>query len=74
MDHEQVMDILVQTIAQSDIPIGHLAIRAGVSKSAIHGITSGRTKWPRHTTLFSLMDVLGLQLTITKKRHLRSVA
>ena len=44
-----------------------LHYRTGVSLSALHAIRSGRTLWPRPHTLFSLMHVLGLELTIRKR-------
>ena len=44
-----------------------LSIRTGISKSALHAIRSGRTQWPRWVTLYSLMAVLGLELSIHRK-------
>jgi hypothetical protein len=41
-----------------------LADSVGVSRSCIYSIRSGRTKWPRGTTLFRMLDVLDLELWI----------
>lgn len=44
-----------------------LAEKVGVSASTIMAVRSGRTKWPRPNTFFSLLDVLHLDLMIVDR-------
>lgn len=44
-----------------------LAQRVGVSRSTIESFRSGRTKWPRHATLFALLDAMGYKLVLMKR-------
>lgn len=44
-----------------------IADRCKVSTSTIHNLASGKTRWPRPTTLFPLLQTLGLELRIVKK-------
>lgn len=44
-----------------------LATKVGVASSTIANIASGQTKWPRPTTLFPLLDTLGLEMKVVKK-------
>jgi transcriptional regulator with XRE-family HTH domain len=41
-----------------------LAEAIGVSTSCVNAIKSGRTKWPRGTTLFRLLAVLDIELLL----------
>lgn len=43
-----------------------LAEKASVSPSTIANLASGKTRWPRHTTLFPLLDALGLRMQLVK--------
>lgn len=43
-----------------------IAEETGVGASTINAIASGKTRWPRHTTLFPLMAVLGYKLQVSK--------
>ena len=43
-----------------------LATRIGVGRSALYHIRSGRTKWPRETTLFCIIHGLGMRLTLSR--------
>ena len=47
--------------------VADLAELAGVSKGTIYSIRSGRTKWPRGTTLFPILDALGLDLVLVDR-------
>jgi transcriptional regulator with XRE-family HTH domain len=74
LDHDAIMAELRKAILVSDIPPKFLAIRAGVSSSAVYALANGKTQWPRHTTLFALLDVLGLHLTLTPSTQRRKAA
>jgi len=45
----------------------YIAERCGISTSTVHNLASGKTKWPRPTTLFPLIRVLGLELQVVAK-------
>lgn len=47
-----------------------LANKIGVSKSCLYSIRSGRTKWPRDTTLLTLIDTLNYELWLAEKGEL----
>jgi hypothetical protein len=64
-DREALMDALRDALyAEEDIE--RLANRIGVHKSTLFAIRSGRTKWPRHTTMLTLIHVLGFELWLVK--------
>lgn len=44
-----------------------LAAKTGVSGTTIGNLASGKTRWPRPTTLFPLLDTLGLEMRLVKK-------
>jgi len=64
---EAVIDTMREQIFHCGIPYRILAKNCGVSSATIQNIASGKTKWPRPTTLFPLLDVLNLQLIIRQK-------
>lgn len=45
-----------------------LAEKTGVSASTIANLASGKTRWPRPTTLFPLLDTLGLDMQLVKRK------
>jgi transcriptional regulator with XRE-family HTH domain len=44
--------------------ITQLAGEVGVSSSTIYNFRSGKTRWPRPTTLFPLLKALGLRMRL----------
>jgi len=46
-----------------------IAVKTGVAPSTIGNIATGKTKWPRSTTLFPLLDALGYQLSIQRNER-----
>jgi len=44
-----------------------IALRTGVATSTINNIATGKTRWPRHTTLFPLLNALNMELRMVKK-------
>ena len=44
-----------------------IAESTNVSLSTIANLASGKTRWPRPTTLFPLLSVMGLEMRIVKK-------
>ena len=63
-DGPELMDFLRKDLYGVDLVA--LANRVGVSPSALYSIRAGRTKWPRHTTLFCLVTALGYQIYIRR--------
>lgn len=43
-----------------------LADRAGISVQTVYAFRSGRTIWPRYTTLFPLLEALGYELRLVR--------
>jgi hypothetical protein len=43
-----------------------IALWIGKSTSTLYAIRSGRTLWPRHSTLFPLLRRLGFRLVLTR--------
>ena len=44
-----------------------IALNTGVGPSTINHIATGHTKWPRHTTLFPLLEALHKKIQIVDK-------
>jgi len=59
---EQFIDSLREAILTSGLTYTILATRAGVSITTIQRLASGYTRWPRHTTLFPLLQAVGKRL------------
>lgn len=46
-----------------------IAAETGVAQSTINNLATGKTRWPRPTTLFPALDALGLEMQMVKKRR-----
>lgn len=46
-----------------------IAAQTGVATTTVYNIVGGKTRWPRSTTLFPLLDTLGYQLSIQRKER-----
>jgi len=66
-DRDSLMNVLRYDLHQVDLVM--LATRIGVHVSPLRMIRSGKTKWPRHSTLLTLIQVLGYELWLTKQRE-----
>ena len=64
-DAEGGMNVVRMEMYNYDLKL--LAIRVGVSRSCLDAMRSGRTAWPRPTTLFPLIDILGIRMYFAKK-------
>lgn len=64
-DRDALMNVLRQDLYDLDLEV--LANKVGVSKSTLYAIRSNRTKWPRHTTLLTLIHVLNYELWLKKR-------
>jgi DNA-binding Xre family transcriptional regulator len=63
-EREEIMKILRDAIWDHGDP-QLLANRVGLSLSCVNNLRSGKTKWPRPDTMFSLCSALNLRLTLT---------
>lgn len=63
-DREPLMNALRAELQDKDLIL--LANRIGVCYSTLANVRSGKTKWPRHGTLFALLHVLGFELWLRK--------
>jgi transcriptional regulator with XRE-family HTH domain len=64
---DHVMDVLREAIVDSHMTQKQMAIRCDLSLSAVQGIASGRTRWPRPTTFVTLCLLLNLELTLRRR-------
>ena len=62
---EEVLDSIREAIFMDGRTYEAIAAASNVSKSTINNIATGRTRWPRHTTLFPVMQSLGMTMTIS---------
>lgn len=62
---EDVINKIRADLYAMDLEI--LANKIGVSKSCLYSIRSGRTKWPRDTTLLTLIATLNYELWLAEK-------
>jgi transcriptional regulator with XRE-family HTH domain len=63
---EQIIEALQEEIHISGKTYTQLAALTGVCPTTINNIASGKTRWPRPTTLFPLMTALGLYFSMGK--------
>lgn len=67
MDSRSLLMDNVRTLIRSDNrPFKVIAKEIGVAPSTINNIFSGKTRWPRPTTLFPLLHHYNCTLTIKK--------
>ena len=64
---EDLIDVVQHELQQSEISYKLIARRIGLSESTLYALASGRTKWPRPVTLFTVLEFFGYQLMVTKK-------
>jgi transcriptional regulator with XRE-family HTH domain len=64
---ERMIEEVRKDIFASGEKYKNLAEKVGVSASTINNLASGKTRWPRPTTLFPLLNALGLELKMVKK-------
>jgi hypothetical protein len=46
-----------------------IAAQTGVATTTVYNIVGGKTRWPRATTLFPLLDTLGYSISIQRKER-----
>jgi transcriptional regulator with XRE-family HTH domain len=63
-EHERFLDALREALLTSKVTYKAIATKANVASSTVGNIASGKTRWPRHTTLFPLLKALGKTLAM----------
>lgn len=66
-DRDAMMNLLRDELYQQDIQM--LANRIGVHRTTLGSIRSGRTKWPRYTTLLALIHVFDYELWLIREEQ-----
>lgn len=66
MDNDQLRECIRLEIAKQDITRTDLAERLGISRTAVHDVLNGNTRVVNKNVL-ALLELLGLEITITKK-------
>lgn len=66
--NERLIDALREEIFKDGRPFATLAAEAKVGRSTVAKLAQGGTRWPRPTTLFPLLAVLGLSLHLSRHR------
>ena len=65
-EREQVVDAVREAIFRCGLPYHTIAKGAGTSPSTIANLASGKTRWPRDTTLFPVMRVVRIGLSVVQ--------
>jgi predicted XRE-type DNA-binding protein len=64
---EAMIESVRELILTDRRPQREIAHLVGVSQTTINNLASGKTRWPRPTTLFPLLGHLGFIITIGKR-------
>jgi DNA-binding phage protein len=64
---EAFMSALSEAIVADGRTHVQLALATSVSHTTISRIVSGDTRWPRYTTIFPLIQTLGLKLSLERR-------
>lgn len=63
---ERLIDRVREEIFENGATYKVLANRAGVATATVQRLANGKTRWPRPTTLFPLLQSLGLVIDIRR--------
>ena len=66
-ENERLVDEVREHIFRSQKSYKEIATACKVSAQTVGKLARGQTKWPRPTTLFPLIDHLGLRLLLVLK-------
>ena len=67
MKHKVIMEAIRDELQSSDITL--ISNYTGLSKSCIYNIKKAKTKWPRGSTLDCLLDSLGMEFILIRKKR-----
>lgn len=69
--NEELIDEVREELWKSGISWKRLAEQANLGQGTVQRLASGQTKWPRPTTLFPLLQALGLGLAVVRNSKLK---
>lgn len=61
---EEMLEEIRERIHMDSRTYKAIGVATGVAQSTIGNIASGKTKWPRHTTIFPLFAALRVRIRI----------
>jgi len=64
---ERLIERLREEIFRDGRSYRIIADKVGVSGSTVGNLASGKTRWPRPTTLFPLLEALRLEMQLVRK-------
>ena len=64
---ETLIEEVRQSIFRDGRPYREIAATTNVANSTISNLAQGKTRWPRPTTLFPLLQSLNLEMKLVKK-------
>jgi transcriptional regulator with XRE-family HTH domain len=64
---EKMIEELRTQIFKDGRTYKEIAFKTGVNATTVNNLASGKTRWPRPTTLFPLLATLGLSVQIVRK-------
>lgn len=66
---ERFIDEVREAILCSEQTYREIAEQCDLSPTTVNRLAQGYTRWPRDTTLFPLLESVGLELTTRRKRN-----
>ena len=64
---EQLIEQVREGILTTNMTRNQLALKCHISATTVGNLAIGKTRWPRPTTLFPIIDALGLELKLMKR-------
>ena len=64
---EALIEEVRNEIFRSGMTYTEIARSAGVAQSTINNLATGKTRWPRPTTLFPALEKLSLEMKLVRK-------
>lgn len=65
---EQMLEAVREELFLSGLTYKALSLKVNVSESTIKNLMTGKTRWPRPTTLFPLLEALGIYMSLGRIR------
>lgn len=64
---EQLIERVREGILTTNMTRKQLALKCHVSATTVGNLAIGKTRWPRPTTLFPIVEALGMELKLVQK-------
>ena len=66
-DQFDAVKLLQGEVRHARVPRKQLAEGGGMASSTVSNMASGKTRWPRWSTMFGLVGVMGLEVVVRRK-------